>query len=90
MVAIRVGSTVRLLLFGPARQAVGRSTVLRALPTPSGTLEELMDALGAEFPSLRPILRTSRVAVNGVYATERKLRLCAGDEVAIHPPFSGG
>ena len=90
MVANRVGSTVRLLLFGPARQAVGRSAMLRALPSSSGTIEELLRALGVDFPSLRPLLRSCRVAVNGVYATDRAQRMRAGDEVAIHPPYSGG
>lgn len=90
MVANPVGSTVRLLLFGPARQAAGRSSMLRPLPSTSGTLEELVGALGVEFPSLRPLLRSCRVAVNGVYATDRTRPLHAGDEVAIHPPYSGG
>ena len=81
---------VRILLFGPARAAVGRPALDRALGPALGTVGDVVDGLGDEFPALRPVLRTSRFALNGRYGADRATRLVDGDELAVHPPYSGG
>ncbi len=81
---------MRLLLFGPAREAVGRAALDRPLAAEGATLGELVDAVAEEFLALRPVLQASRLAVNGRYASDRRLRLAPGDEIAVHPPYSGG
>lgn len=81
---------VRVLLFGPARTAVGRATLERRLSPEGARLADLVAALETEFVALRPVLRSSRLVVNGRYAEDRALPLREGDEVAIHPPYSGG
>ncbi|MCI4330532.1 MAG: MoaD/ThiS family protein [Thermoplasmata archaeon] len=85
-----MAGTVRVLLFASAREAVG-SSQLQPKVEPAGIgLTELVERLGLEFPRLRPVLRVSRLVVNGEYIGSKHVTLRAGDEVAIHPPYSGG
>lgn len=88
--AAAVPRSVRLLLFGPARSAVGRAVLDRALPAEGERLGDLIARLGSEYAALRPVLKASRLVVNGRYAKDPSVRLHDGDEVAIHPPYSGG
>ena len=85
-----MGAPVRILLFATAREAVGRPSLERTVP-PSGTsLSELLSELAREHPGLRPILAASRIVRNGEYVSVNRQRVRPGDELAIHPPYSGG
>jgi molybdopterin converting factor small subunit len=85
-----VARTVVVRLYASAREAAGNAR----LDWPAGpggvTVRQLLDALATEHPALAPILRHSRFARNGIYLRGRTGRLRAGDELAIHPPYSGG
>lgn len=78
----------RILLFGPAREAVGagETTVELAPPASAG---DAIAALAASHPALAPLLPRSRVAVNRAYV-DAVARLAPGDEIAIIPPVGGG
>jgi molybdopterin converting factor small subunit len=81
---------VRVLLFGSAREAVGRGTLEWAVPSAGLPAEELVRQLATEYPKLEPALRTSRFVRNGRYLETDRTRLRPGDEFAVHPPYGGG
>jgi molybdopterin converting factor small subunit len=87
-------AAVRVLLFAAAREAAGGRSSLTVHPGKGGPLAlgELLDRVVQECPALRPVLRHSRIAVNGGYVAReaRDLPLGPHDEVAILPPYSGG
>lgn len=85
-----VAGRIRIVLFAQAREAVGRARLERAAPAEGTTAALLLDELVAEFPRLSRVLSRSRLVVNGEYVQGRSARLKAGDELAIHPPYSGG
>ena len=79
---------VQVLLFAAARETVGASEVTLSMPLPANA-SQVLDALCAQYPALRPYAPSLRVAVNGAYALADET-VNAGDEVAIIPPVSGG
>ncbi|HYK93172.1 MAG TPA: MoaD/ThiS family protein [Thermoplasmata archaeon] len=81
---------LRLLFFASAREAVGRAQLDRTVPEEGADLHGVLRELCREFPKLEPVVRSSRLAVNGSYVRDRHSRVGPGDELAIHPPFSGG
>jgi molybdopterin converting factor small subunit len=83
-------STVSILLFATAREAVGTSSLRRPIPRQGTSLADLLDSLRTDFPRLGPILKISRVVQNGSYVAHPRVRVRPGDEIAIHPPYSGG
>ncbi len=83
-------ATINVLLFAIAREAVGTSTLQRTIPNEGISLTELLDGLGSDFPRLVPVLKMSRLVRNGSYVTNPRIRIQPGDEIAIHPPYSGG
>jgi molybdopterin converting factor small subunit len=85
-----VGAPLRLLFFATAREAVGRSHLERAVANDGVPLDGLLAELVAEFPRLGPVLRSSRLVLNGEYLRGHGIRLRGGDELAVHPPYSGG
>ncbi|MCI4353064.1 MAG: MoaD/ThiS family protein [Thermoplasmata archaeon] len=82
--------SVRVLLFATAREAVGAASVDWEVPASGSTVRALLAGLVEEHPQLEPILKGSRLACNGVYVRGRRARIGPGDEIAIHPPYSGG
>ncbi|MGH7565047.1 MAG: MoaD/ThiS family protein [Gemmatimonadota bacterium] len=80
--------TFEVLLFGPAREAVGRDRASVEVPVPA-TATEVLAALGRAHPALVDLLPRSRVAVNRRYV-DVDARLMPGDEMAIIPPVGGG
>lgn len=78
----------RVLLFGPAREAVGAGATTVELAPPA-TAGAAIAALAASHPALAPLLSHSRVAVNHSYV-DAVARLAPGDEIAIIPPVGGG
>ncbi|HEV2317182.1 MAG TPA: MoaD/ThiS family protein [Thermoplasmata archaeon] len=85
-----VGGQVRVVLFATARQAVGAGEITWEVPTEGITVGELIEGLTSRYPHLRPIVAHSRLLCNGEYLPRRSVRLRAGDEFAVHPPYSGG
>jgi molybdopterin converting factor small subunit len=85
-----MAARVRILLFATAREAVGRAVLDRPLPSPSTPVAEVLAALSAEYPRLQRIVGTSRVFRNGSPVRNWSEGVSAGDELAIHPPYSGG
>ncbi len=81
-------SGVTVLLFGPAREAVGCSRTVIELSTPV-TAARVVDALSTAHPNLAPLLGRSRLVVNQRYV-DGAASVGPDDEVAIIPPVSGG
>lgn len=84
-----MAGSVRVLFFATAREAVGRPSIDWALPTPTASVGAVVAELSARFPKLGPVLRSSRLVKNGEYVNDGA-RVVAGDELAVHPPYSGG
>jgi molybdopterin converting factor small subunit len=82
--------SVRVVFYATAREAVGRSRLERPIANDGVGLDELLAALASEFPRLPKVLSASRLVVNGEYVTAPGTRVRPGDEVAVHPPYSGG
>lgn len=82
--------TVRVLLFATAREAVGAATIARVVPPSGRSLRDFVDELAREYPLLGPVLGTSRLVRNGEYVRGPEVTVRPGDEIAIHPPYSGG
>jgi molybdopterin converting factor small subunit len=85
-----VTRTVRITLFATAREAVGRSEILLPIPPRGSSVGGILAGLGRDFPSLALVLPSCRFAKNGQYVRGVSTRLAAGDELAVHPPYSGG
>jgi molybdopterin converting factor small subunit len=82
--------TIRILLFATAREAVGRPVIEWDVPQGGVTAADLVRRLAAEYPRLRPALKTSRFVRNGQYLARLSGRVRPGDEFAVHPPYGGG
>lgn len=80
--------TLRVLTFAGVREMIGAST--RTLDVAEGaSAGDAWDSLAREFPKLREIERSIRLARNGSFI-ERDAVLHEGDELALMPPFGGG
>ncbi len=80
---------MELLLFGIAKDIVGRSTInLSPDSTLPGSVAELKKLLVADYPDFSK-LSSFAVAVNSEYANDDVV-LGHNDEIAIIPPVSGG
>lgn len=78
----------RLILFAAAKEIVGKAEMEVTLDDPA-TVADLKKKLIDDFPSLKPLLARSALAVNHRYATDDE-RLPHGVEVGLIPPVSGG
>jgi molybdopterin converting factor small subunit len=81
---------VRVRLYATAREAAGTSTIRRPIGPEGVVLRALLRELSESRPQLATILRHARFARNGTYLRGLGARLHAGDELAVHPPYSGG
>lgn len=79
---------VKVRFFASLRQAVGQAALERRLPL-GATVDELRQALTAEYPQLPASAGAIYAAVNRAYAGDGAV-LRDGDEVAFFPPVSGG
>ncbi|MCI4326385.1 MAG: MoaD/ThiS family protein [Thermoplasmata archaeon] len=82
--------TIAIRLFATAREAAGTSRIERETGPEGVVLRDLLRELAEQRPALAPILRHSRFARNGAYVHGTGGRVRAGEELAIHPPYSGG
>mmetsp|Transcript_91900 Transcript_91900/g.297246 ORF Transcript_91900/g.297246 Transcript_91900/m.297246 type:complete len:90 (-) Transcript_91900:139-408(-) len=81
---------VKVLLFGPAREAADAGHVEVSVPAP-GTLAALREALKEACPALGPLLPSSRFSVEQeLVQDEASAAFSASSEVALIPPVSGG
>jgi molybdopterin synthase catalytic subunit len=79
---------VTIKLFARLREIAGAAKLERELDE-GAKVEDLLDALHAEFPRLDKMTARTIISVNQEFATfDRPLH--DGDEVAIFPPVSGG
>ncbi len=78
---------IKILAFGIAKEIVGGSTAVIALPE-APTVENLRGVLAGQYPALEQ-LASLAIAVNGTYATDDQC-LQPNDEVVLIPPVSGG
>jgi len=80
--------TVKLLLFGQARELVGQSTLDLELEAPA-TVASAFSSIKSRSARLASMERSLLFAVNEEYA-DRSRPLADGDRMAILPPVSGG
>jgi molybdopterin converting factor small subunit len=84
----RDGQLVTVLFFASAREAAG--TASAPFASAGRTVAQLAGMLVATYgPDLERVLSTCAIWVNGAAAAPSYV-LCAGDEVAVLPPVSGG
>ena len=80
--------TLRILLFGPAREIAGRAE--HALQLDEGaTVAEAVRDLGRAYPAMEPLLPRCSFALDRVYVTGDE-RLGPESELAVIPPIGGG
>jgi MoaE-MoaD fusion protein len=79
---------IRIKLFASTREIVGKRELEVELPE-GATVSVLLSELAIQFPALRGLADSVKVAVNHEYA-EGERRLAEGDELALIPPVSGG
>lgn len=77
-----------VLVFGPAREAVGGGRAAVELEGPA-TAARVMAALERAHPALAPLLPRARVAVNRRYV-DADSPVTPADEIAVIPPVGGG
>lgn len=80
-------ATLTVRLFASARTEVGRPTLLFDSVSSVG---EALARLRAEYPKLAPLLPSCRLVLNGRYVDRQDAPIGPGDELAVHPPYSGG
>ena len=86
-------ATIQLKTFAWVREAVGAGDDSCPLPEGTPALADLLDALGDRDPAWQQLLASRRQDL--CFAVNHKLcgddqKICAGDEVAIFPPITGG
>jgi molybdopterin converting factor small subunit len=81
---------VHVRLFAQAREVVGQRELDRPVPPGGASLDGFLTELVQEFPKLDRILKHCRFAINGAYTADRTAPLAPGDDLGIHPPYSGG
>ena len=85
-----MADAVRVLLFASAREATGQRFVEPTVAPQGVSVEQLLRQLANKYPALDAILAASRIVLNGEYLTDLRSRVRPGDELAVHPPYSGG
>ena len=79
---------LNIRLFATLRDRAGQNRVLVTVPSPA-TVQDLLDAVGSDYPMLAPSLPTVLVAINKNFAFPETI-VEQSDEVALFPPVSGG
>lgn len=79
---------IRVKLFASVREIVGQRELVWELPDAS-TVSALSHRLVSEYPKLRALASSLKIAVNHEYVDPERV-LAEGDEVALIPPVSGG
>lgn len=79
---------MNVLLFGIAKDIVGKKELLLESVSNINTVQDLTNFLKNTYPDFTK-LRTLAIAVNSEYAS-METRITDTDEIAIIPPVSGG
>ncbi|MCB0569446.1 MAG: MoaD/ThiS family protein [Phaeodactylibacter sp.] len=78
---------VNILAFGIARDILGAGSITLDVPE-QATVSELKELLCSRYPRFEK-LASMAIALNAEYASDTQV-ICAGDEIVIIPPVSGG
>jgi molybdopterin converting factor subunit 1 len=79
---------VEIRLFATLKDRAGQARIRINMPE-SATVQQLLQIVADDFPSLAEALKSSLVAVNQAFASS-ETAVHADDEIAIFPPVSGG
>jgi molybdopterin converting factor small subunit len=79
---------VKVLYFGPAREAAGRKEEELVLATPAKIEQAISQAMDAH-PRLLELKETIKLLINGQWAAANA-ELKDGDRVTLLPPVGGG
>jgi molybdopterin converting factor small subunit len=80
---------LQVLVFAAARDAAGRDVVELELPEPVRA-QDVMEAMGCQFPQLAELLPSCRLAVDCEYVSGETPIREPDAEIALIPPVSGG
>ena len=80
-------SMIEILLFGSAREAVGKSS-MSVSSAPFSNVAQFRVWMQSQYPKLTA-LHTCAIAVNETFARDDE-SIQSGDTLAIIPPVSGG
>mmetsp|Transcript_94685 Transcript_94685/g.149797 ORF Transcript_94685/g.149797 Transcript_94685/m.149797 type:complete len:83 (-) Transcript_94685:74-322(-) len=81
---------VKVLLFGPAREAVDAGEFEVSVED-GFSVSDLREALGRQCPALEALLKVSRFSVDQeMIQDESACKPAKQDEIAFIPPISGG
>lgn len=75
-------------LFATLKDRAGQNRVRIAVDEPA-TMQDVLDALAAAYPSLKPNLGITLISVNKSFA-DLETAVFPDDEIALFPPVSGG
>lgn len=79
---------LKIKLFATLKDRAGQDTIQIDVSEPA-TVQTLLQAVEAAYPTLEPSLATTLVSVNKSFAFP-ETQIQAGDEIALFPPVSGG
>lgn len=79
---------ITVQVFARAKELVGESQVEVALPE-SACVRDLREALGEQYPALRPLVGSLLVAIGNEYAADTTM-IEPTSKIACFPPVSGG
>jgi molybdopterin converting factor small subunit len=85
-----MAGVVTVRLYATAREAAGTDTIRHETGPKGVVLRVLLNELSRDRTALARVLRHSRFARNGTYVAGLGTRVYPGDELAVHPPYSGG
>ena len=80
---------VTILLFAGASEAVGADKVKLTVKR-NCTAGYILEQLAGQFPELRELLASCRLAVDCEYVSDETLVNLSDSELALIPPVSGG
>ena len=83
------GARVEVRYFAGAAAAAGTGTEHLDLPAGS-TVDDVLAALAAAHPPLRPVLEVASVLLDEVVARDRSTPVPDGAQLDVLPPFAGG
>jgi molybdopterin converting factor small subunit len=85
-----VARTIRVRGFATARLALGGGAREIPVPPEGLSLGRLLDTLLETCPALGPLLPSCRIFLNEELTRSTRTRVRPGDEITLHPPYSGG
>ena len=85
------GTGVRLEVRYFAGAAAAAGTDVERLALPAGaSVDDVLAALAASHPALRPVLEVASVLLDEVVVRDRSTAVADGAQLDVLPPFAGG